>query len=134
MSEKENKRNMVEDMEALKTDRDLIDLDKQFADYILDQTNYIKVKAELIEDIVKKVQERTANIPAGMIPSHDLIDEFSKAINNLEKAQTRLTIELVRLKSMQMVQERMVNPMENHMGDPMRNMLTEKPLEDVSFV
>ncbi|MCK4528894.1 hypothetical protein KAW18_16110 [candidate division WOR-3 bacterium] len=118
-------RDMVADMEALKADKDLIDLDGQFADYILDQTNYVKTKVMLIENLVENFREKTGKIPAGMIPSHDLIDEFSKAINYLEKAQTRLSIELVRLKSMQMVQERMVNPM----GD----IPSEKPPEDVSF-
>ena len=118
-------RDMVADMEALKADKDLIDLDGQFADYILDQTNYVKTKVMLIENLVENFREKTGKIPAGMIPSHDLIDEFSKAINYLEKAQTRLSIELVRLKSMQMVQERMVNPM----GD----VPSEKPPEDVSF-
>ena len=118
-------RDMVADMEALKADKDLIDLDGQFADYILDQTNYVKTKVMLIENLVENFREKTGKIPAGMIPSHDLIDKFSKAINYLEKAQTRLSIELVRLKSMQMVQERMVNPM----GD----IPSEKPPEDVSF-
>lgn len=129
MSEEEKKRNMVEDMEALKVDMDLIYLDEAFAAYILNQIHYVRANADSIEHLVRKFQERTGNIPAGMIPSHDLIDEFSKAINNLEKAQTRLTIELVRLKSMQMVQERMVNPMENPMG----NIPSKKPPEDVSF-
>ena len=118
-------RDMVADMAALKADKDLIDLDEQFAEYILDQTNYVKTKAMLIENLVENFREKTGKIPAGMIPSHDLIDEFSKAINYLEKAQTRLSIELVRLKSIQMVQERVVSPMD---GIP-----SEKPPEDVSF-
>ena len=122
MSTMENKRNMMEDMEALKADKDLIYLDEAFAAYILNQIHYVRANADSIERLVGKFQERTDNIPAGMIPSHDLIDEFSKALNNLEKAQTRLTIELVRLKSMQMVQENLVKPM----GD----ISTEKPPED----
>jgi len=125
MSEKENKVDMAQSMKALKADEDLIYLDKVFTAYILDQTNYVRAKADYIEGIAKKFQERTGNIPAGMIPSHDLIDEFSKAINNLEKVQTRLTIELIRLKSMQMVQEGLVQPM----GD----ISSVKPPEDVSF-
>ena len=123
---KGERRDMVADMEALKTDMDLINLDNQFVSYILDQTNCVKAKAMLIENLVENFREKTGKIPAGMIPTPDLIDEFSKAINNLEKAQTRLSIELVRLKSMQMVQDRMVNPT----GD----MLSKKPPADVSFV
>jgi len=126
MSGKENKVDMAESMKALKADKDLIYLDKAFTAYILDQTNYVRAKAAFIEVIAKKVEERTGNIPAGMIPSHDLIDEFSKAINNLEKVQTRLTIELIRLKSMQMVQEGLVQPMED--------ISRVEPPEDVSFV
>lgn len=122
---KGEERDMVADMEALKADKDLIDLDEQFADYILDQANYVKTKVMLIENLVENFREKTGKIPAGMIPSRDLIDEFSKAINYLEKAQTRLSIELVRLKSMQMVQERMVNPMDD--------IPSERPPEDVSF-
>lgn len=108
----EKKRDMVAEMEALKTDKDLLYLDEAFCAYILDQVNYAKVKAEQIEHLVERFQEKMDNLPAGMIPSHDLIDEFSKALNFLEKAHTRLAIELVRLKSMQMVQEGMVCPTE----------------------
>lgn len=106
----EKKRNMVVEMEALKTDEDLLYLDEAFCTYILDQVNYAKVKAEQIEHLVEGFKEKTGNLPAGMIPSHDLINEFSKALNFLEKAHTRLSIELVRLKSMQMVQEGLVSP------------------------
>lgn len=126
MSEKENKVDMVQSMKELKADKDLIYLDKVFAAYILDQINYARGKTDFIEGLVKKFQERTGNIPAGMVPSHDLIDEFSKAVNNLEKAQARLTIELVRLKGMQMVQEQLVNPT--------CDIPSEKAPEDVSFV
>ena len=121
----EKKRNMVEEMGALKTDKDLLYLDEAFCAYILDQANYAKVKVEQIEHLVERFREKMDNLPAGMIPSHDLIDEFSKALNYLEKAHTRLAIELVRLKSMQMAQENMVDPLmklEKKGSEPFRDM------------
>ena len=124
----EKKRNLLAEMSALKTDEDLLYLDETFCVYILDQTNYVKVKAEQIEHLVEGFKEKTGNLPAGMIPSHDLIDEFSKALNFLEKAHTRLSIELVRLKSMQMVQENMACPT----VDPVQK--GSEPFRDMSVV
>ena len=83
-----------------KHDSDFVYLDGAFCAYILDQTNYVKGKAELIENLVKGFYEKLDKMPVGMIPSPDLINEFSKAINYLEKAHTRLAIELMRLKGM----------------------------------
>ena len=105
MNGKKDKGQILEKMEALKNDEDLIYLDDVFCAYILDQTNYAKTKAEMIENLVTGFKEKTGILPAGMIPSHDLIDELSKALNYLEKAHTRLAIELVRLKSMQTFQQ-----------------------------
>lgn len=126
MNGKEKKWDGVGKMEELKTDKDLIYLDGVFTAYISDQTNYVKTKAMLIENLVEDFREKTDKMPAGMIPSHDLIDEFSKAINYLEKAHTRLAIELVRLKSMQIAQERMAYPAEQSVSG--------EPSGDVSFV
>ena len=105
MNEEERKRAILEKMEALKTDEDLIYLDDVFCAYILEQTNYVKAKAEMIENLVSGFKEKTGVLPAGLIPSHDLINELSKAVNYLEKTHTRLAIELVRLKSMQTFQQ-----------------------------
>lgn len=122
MDEKEINEHKLDRMKALKADKDLIYLDDVFCTYILEQTNYVKVKAEMIENLVRGFHEKTTNIPAGMIPTPDLIDEFSKAVNYLEKAHTRLSIELVRLKGMQMVQE--------DMEGSLKDIPKVKPLED----
>ena len=105
MNGRKDKGQILKEMEALKKDEDLIYLDDAFCAYILEQTNYVKAKAEMIENLVSGFKEKTGILPAGMIPSHDLINELSKAVNYLEKAHTRLAIELVRLKSMQTFQQ-----------------------------
>ena len=108
MNGKENEGDIGRTMESLKTDKDIIDLDRQFVNYILDQVNYVKAKARLLEDLAENFRGKTGETPAGMIPTPDLLNEFSKAINYLEKAQCRLSLELVRLKSLQMVHDRLI--------------------------
>ena len=122
MDEKEDGLGGIADIKA---DRDLIYLDMTFAAYILEQTDSIKKKALRIEHLVAGFKEKTGEIPAGLVPSHSLIDEFSKTRNYLEKAYAGLSVELIRLKSMQMVQE--------HMAYRMEQPIEEKPPEDVSF-
>lgn len=89
----------------IKKDSDFVYLDGAFCMYILDQTNYVKVKAELIEILVNEFREKLSRMPVGMLPTEKLINEFSKGINHLEKAHALLALELMRLKGMEYVQQ-----------------------------
>lgn len=122
MNKKEGGLGSIEDIKA---DRDLIYLDMTFAAYILEQTDSIKKNALRIEHLVGRFKKETDEIPAGLVPSDSLIDKFSKTRNYLEKAYTGLSIELIRLKSIQMVQENIAYRMEQP--------IEGEPPEDVSF-
>lgn len=85
-----------------KKDTDFEYLDGAFVSYLQDQTNYLKVKTEMIEVLMGQFIKRLDMNSVGMIPSHDLIEEFTTAIQFIEKAHARLAIELMRLKAMQL--------------------------------
>ena len=107
MDEKK-KRDRLKEMEALKSDQDLMYLDGSFYAYIVHQTAHVKAQAERIEAVVKAFAAKTNGMPAGMIPTDKLIDSFSKVTNHLEKAHTQLAVELVRMKSMEILQKEML--------------------------
>ena len=100
----------------MKKDEDFVYFDKKFVKRLRQWTGNIKSKAREIDELIDMFEQKLKEKPTGMFFAYSLIAELNASNVQIERCQTMLSIELMKLKGLH-IQQMMIEGAEKAKED-----------------